>query len=132
MRKIPFLLLTIFTIIVISVIIVLAVFSFSRYIGNSCDESHMIDGIYNTREVQNFLKSYPDAEFQIKDDTIHNYQCMYWFYHMDGKSQENLWMLTDNTGKLFRSSWMCVDNTEDHPIYFAPHDVPEITQENCS
>lgn len=134
MRRIFWLTVTIFTIILISAVVLTNVYSFKRFIKADCDDQETISKVYENQSTKNFLKGHPDHGFEPQGNRkSFPSQCMYWFYDADGVKQSNLWVVidTERHNNDFTMG-ICFDHDSKEPRKISPFDVPDLTSENCN
>lgn len=112
----------------------MSIYSFKRYIPQDCYGEDMLKRVNSDGAVQTFKRNFPGSSFEVVDP-IHSFstQCHYWFFHTDGKKQENLWFLIDNDRMTFGSAKsMCFDNPGKEAIYIDRSSRTPLTQEYCN
>ena len=133
LRKLFWIILSVVVILLVISIVFISVYSFKRLIPQDCFSEDALKLINSNGAVKTFKRTYPESSFEVIEPRNNwSSQCHYWFFHADGKKQENLWILIDNDRLKYGAGMrMCFDNPETEPVYIDRFNMPDITQEYC-
>ena len=133
LRKLFWIALSVVAILIVFSIVFISVYSFKRLVPQDCFSGDALKLINSNGAVKTFKRTYPESSFEVIEPRNNwSSQCHYWFFHTDGKKQENLWILIDNDRLKYGAGMrMYFDNPGLESVYIDRFNMPDITQEYC-